>query len=69
MSTIQMIAIVREGINCNRCELSEPEFVGDGLMSIEDAREAAMDALYYIGERAEWVEIYEDGELVETVRR
>lgn len=45
MSTIQMFAIPRKGINCNRIELSGHEFVGDGLMSIEDAREAAMDAL------------------------
>lgn len=69
MSTIQMIAIVRKGINCNRFELSGHEFVGDGLMGIEDAREAAMNALYDIGEMVECVEIYEDGELVETVRR
>lgn len=49
--------------------LDTPEFIGEGLRDIDDARDAAREAIDYIGDDCDAVEIYVDGELVETVRR
>ena len=63
---IKLIAVLTNG---NRNDLDAPEFVGEGLRDQDDAREAARDAIDYIGEDCESVEIYIDGELAETVNR
>ena len=63
---ITMIAVLKNG---NRTDLDAPEFVGDGLRNLDDARDAAQEALDYIGVDCEAVEIHADGELVETVGR
>ena len=66
---IKLIAWIRKGQNWQRADLDNPEFVGDGLRDIDDARDAAREAIDYIGEECESVEIHIDGELVETVSR
>lgn len=49
-----------------RCEeLNQPEFIGEGLKTRDEAIEAARDAADYIGrESLERIEILRDGEVV-----
>ena len=63
---ITMTAVLTNGI---RIDLDAPEFVGEGIRNIDDARDAAQEALDYIGDDCEAVEIRVDGELAETVGR
>lgn len=55
--------LIAQMIDGAREELSQPEFVGDGLETLAEAIEAAKDALEYInadGIRARYIDVYCD---------
>lgn len=58
MKNLEMYAQFLDG---RREALSEPEFVGEGLHSLDDAVSAARDAMDYCDGRIEYVDLY-DGE-------
>lgn len=59
----QIIAQMKDG---HRETLDQPEFVGDGIDTLEAALDAAIDALEYTG--AEYIDVYdEEGELAARV--
>lgn len=53
--------LTMELIGGTREELSQPEFIGEGLHTIDDAIEAANDAVEYVGGGVRLVDIYRDG--------
>ena len=47
-------------VNGNREELSQSEFVGEGLHTLADTIEAAKDAMEYAEGSIDYVDLYED---------
>lgn len=45
-------------VDLHREELSQPEFAGDGLLTLEDAINAANEAVDYIGGGVWMIDIY-----------
>ena len=40
--------------------LDQPEYIGDGLSSVEAAIDAALEALDFIGEGVDYINVYDD---------
>lgn len=60
-----IMAVMKDG---SKQMLDNPGFVGSGLHSIDDAEQAAYDAIKYIGEeRVDRIDIYDNGEFVKSV--
>lgn len=55
-------------VDLHREELSQPEFVGEGLFTLEDAINAAREAMDYIGGGVWLVDIYHGGKHVGYVQ-
>lgn len=60
-----MMAVMKDGSSQS---LDNPEFIGEGLHSIDDAKQAALDAIEYIGSgRVDRIDIYYNGDLVQSI--
>lgn len=61
----KVIAVMKDG---SKQSLDNPEFIGECLHGIDDAEQAAYDAIKYIGEeRVDRIDIYDNGEHVKSV--
>jgi hypothetical protein len=58
--TMANYEMTMELIGGRREELSQPEFIGEGLHTIDEAIDAANDAVEYVGGGVSFVGIYRD---------